>query len=77
MRSGLCNASLILACPAGVEPATYGLEGMKNLQRQYPTMVCSALVTGANFGSGWMESRVGVMVLTGVCRENRHSVVFT
>ena len=23
-----------LACPAGVEPATYGLEGLKNLDKQ-------------------------------------------
>ena len=23
-----------MACPAGVEPATYGLEGLKNLTRQ-------------------------------------------
>ena len=30
-----------LACPAGVEPATYGLEGLKNLQRQYSTIVYS------------------------------------
>ncbi len=27
-----------LACPAGVEPATYGLEGLKNLQRQCLTI---------------------------------------
>ncbi len=30
-----------LACPAGVEPATYGLEGLKNLQRQCRTMIYS------------------------------------
>jgi hypothetical protein len=27
-----------LACPAGVEPATYGLEGLKNLDKKCLTM---------------------------------------
>jgi hypothetical protein len=40
-----------LACPAGVEPATYGLEGLTNLQRQCSTMVYSALVLGVHFCS--------------------------
>jgi|LauGreDrversion4_1035100.scaffolds.fasta_scaffold272188_2 hypothetical protein len=36
------------------EPATYGLEGLKNLARQYLTMVYSALVLGVSFGSDWL-----------------------
>jgi hypothetical protein len=43
-----------LACPAGVEPATYGLEGLKNLARQYVTMVYSALIPGVSFGSNYL-----------------------
>jgi hypothetical protein len=43
-----------LACPARFERATYGLEGLKNLARQYLTMVYSALVLGVSFGSDWL-----------------------
>jgi hypothetical protein len=51
-----------VACPAGVEPATYGLEGLKNLARQYPTMGYLALI--------WVFVKTGVVVvLDGVpCR---------
>jgi hypothetical protein len=52
----LSSLTLDLACPAGVEPATYGLEGLKNLQRQYLTMVYSALVLGVHFGSDFVGS---------------------
>jgi hypothetical protein len=45
-----------MACPAGVEPATYGLEGLKNLDKQCLTMVYSALVTGVSFGSDFVGS---------------------
>ena len=43
-----------MACPAGVEPATYGLEGLKNLGTQYSTMIYSALVSGVHFGSDFV-----------------------
>ena len=45
-----------LACPEGVEPTTYGLEGLKNLGTQCSTMVYSALVLGVSFGSDFVAS---------------------
>ena len=67
--------ALNVACPAGVEPATYGLEGLANLEKtmlnnglQLPGSSCSS-----KQGSLWRQvvSRVGLMVSAGACRENR------
>jgi hypothetical protein len=38
------------------EPATYGLEGLKNLDKQCLTMVYSALVLGVSFGTSFLGS---------------------
>jgi hypothetical protein len=43
-----------MACPAGVEPATYGLEGLKNLDKQYLTMAYCVLVRGVSFCSNYV-----------------------
>jgi ABC-type branched-subunit amino acid transport system permease subunit len=68
---------LDLACPAGVEPATYGLEGLKNLDKQCSTMGYLALIwVFVLTPVFWVlvESRVGFVASAGVCRENRHFV---
>ena len=66
-----------MACPAGVEPATYGLEGLANLRN---TMLDNDLQwVGLRCGSKhrgswrWVESRVGFGVSAVVCRENRQN----
>jgi len=38
------------------EPATYGLEGLKNLERQSRSMAHSGQVIGVHFGSGSVGS---------------------
>ena len=65
-----------MACPAGVEPATYGLEGLSNLRN---TMVdnglqCPDLGVRQNTGLAGIEWGLVlvVMVSAGVCWENRH-----
>jgi hypothetical protein len=63
-----------LACPAGVEPATYGLEGLANLRNTMPNNRIQRVglrCLSKHRGSWrWVESRVGFGVSAGVCREN-------
>ena len=64
-----------MACPAGVEPATYGLEGLANLRNTMLDNDLQWVGSSCSPKQGWswrqVVSRVGLMVSAGVCRENR------
>ncbi len=64
-----------MACPAGVEPATYGLERLKicrDNKKQWSTAPWFKVFVLALVYWAPVESRVGIMASTGVCQENRH-----
>ena len=64
-----------VACPAGVEPATYGLEGLANLQNTMPDKDLQLVDLSCSSKQGWswrwMGSDIEALVSAGVCRENQ------
>ena len=65
-----------VACPAGVEPATYGLEGLANLQNtmldnglQLPVSRCSSK---QGWSWRWVEPDIEALESAGACRENQY-----